>query len=83
MIAKEVLETSDQPVTIPKDLATRIRKIAPYGQVASIDSYISNILDEFVTQLEGSRPVRKRYNPFTDSELKQVKQEIQCYSLYA
>jgi hypothetical protein len=82
LIAKEVLETS-QEVTIPKALASRIRKIAPYGQYSSIDPYVSTILDEFVTQLEGSRPVRKRYNPFTESELKQIKQEIQCYALYA
>ncbi len=68
---------------IPDVLASRIRKIAPYGQYADLDSYVSAILDEFVTQLEGSRPVRTRYNPFTEEELKQVKKEIQCYSLYA
>jgi hypothetical protein len=78
----QVLETSQQ-VTIPKALAERIRKIAPYGKNATVDTYISTILDEFVTQLEGSRPVRNRYNPFTESELKQIKQDIQCYSLYA
>jgi len=82
LITKEVLETSQQ-VTIPKELAGRIRKIAPYGKHATLDAYISTILDEFVTQLEGSRPIRNRYNPFTESELKQIKQEIQCYSLYA
>ena len=83
LITKEVLEQHSQQVTIPKALAARIRKIAPYGQHATIDAYISNILDEFVTGLEGSRPMRTRYNPFTENELKQIKQEIQCYSLYA
>ncbi|MDA4130914.1 MAG: hypothetical protein OK457_09100 [Thaumarchaeota archaeon] len=82
MITKEILD-SDQQVTIPKTIANRIRKIAPYGQFASLDSYISTILDDFVTQLEGSRPMRARYNPFSEKELKQINKEIQCYSLYA
>ncbi|MFI5419815.1 MAG: hypothetical protein ACHQ1H_02495 [Nitrososphaerales archaeon] len=82
MITKQTLDASQQ-VKIPNALASRIRKLAPYGQHANLDNYVSTILDEFVTQLEGSRPVRARYNPFTEEELKQIKQDIQCYSLYA
>jgi len=82
MIAKEILDT-DQQVTIPKTLAGRIRRIAPYGRHATLDSFISTILDEFVTQLEDVQPSRKKYNPFSEKELKEIKQEIQCFSLYA
>ncbi|MDA4111039.1 MAG: hypothetical protein OK439_00760 [Thaumarchaeota archaeon] len=82
MIAKEILQ-SDQQVTIPKTLASRIRKIAPYGEYATLDRYVSTILDEFVSQLENVPPPRHMYNPFTDKELKVIKQQIQCFSLYA
>jgi len=71
-----------QEVKIPKALAGRIRKIAPYGQYDSIDSYISTMLDEFVTQLETVAPPRRRYNPFSQKELDQIREEIKGYSLY-
>ena len=71
-----------QEVKIPKALAGRLRKIAPYGQSESIDSYVSSMLDEFVTQLEKVQPPRRRYNPFSEEELGQIKEEIKDYSLY-
>jgi len=71
-----------QEVKISKALAGRIRKIAPYGQYDSIDSYISTMLDEFVTQLEAVAPPRRRYNPFSQKELDQIREEIKGYSLY-
>jgi hypothetical protein len=82
LIAKEILNT-DQQVTIPKTLAGRIRKIAPYGQSSNLDGYVSTILNEFVTQLEEVHPSRQKYNPFSEKELKQIKEEIRCFSLYA
>jgi hypothetical protein len=77
VIAKE------QEVKIPTTLATRIRKIAPYGKNDSMDSYITYMLDEFVSQLEKSQPISQRYNPFTEKELEQVKEDIKCFSLYS
>lgn len=71
-----------QEIRIPKALAGRIRKIAPYGQYDSIDSYVSSMLDEFVSQLEKAQPSRRKYNPFSEKELEQIKQEIRSYSLY-
>jgi hypothetical protein len=71
-----------QDVKIPKELAGRIRKIAPYGQYDSIDSYVSTMLDEFVTQLEKVAPPRRRYNPYSQKELEQIRDEIKDYSLY-
>jgi hypothetical protein len=69
-------------VKIPKTLALRIRKIAPYGQFDSIDTYVSSMLDEFVTQLEMVAPPRRRYNPFSQKELDKIKEDIKDYSLY-
>jgi hypothetical protein len=69
-------------VKIPKALAGRIRRIAPYGQYDSIDSYVSTMLDEFVTQLEKVAPPRRRYNPFSQKDLNQIREEIKDYSLY-
>jgi hypothetical protein len=71
-----------QEVKIPKSLMGRIRRIAPYGQYASIDSYVSTMLDEFVSELEKVEPLRRRYNPFTEKELNQIKEEMKSYSLY-
>ncbi len=71
-----------QEVKIPNALAGRIRKIAPYGQYDSIDSYVSTMLDEFVTQLEKVAPPRRRYNPFSQKELDQIREETKDYSLY-
>jgi len=82
LIAKEILDT-DQQVTIPKTLAGRIRRIAPYGRYGTLDNYVARILDEFVTQLEDVHPSRQKYNPFSEKELKEIKQQIQCFSLYA
>jgi len=71
-----------QDVKIPTALAGRIRKIAPYGQYDSLDTYISTMLDEFVTQLEKVAPPRRRYNPFGDKELAEIKEEMKSYALY-
>lgn len=71
-----------QEVKIPTSLAGRIRKIAPYGQYDSLDTYISTMLDEFVTQLEKVAPPRRRYNPFSEKELAEIKEEIKGYALY-
>jgi hypothetical protein len=71
-----------QEVKIPQNLAGRIRKIAPYGQYDSLDTYISTMLDEFVSQLEKVAPPRRRYNPFSEKELAEIKEEMKSYSLY-
>jgi hypothetical protein len=71
-----------QEVKIPKSLAGRIRQIAPYGQYDSLDSYVSTMLDEFLTQIEKVSPPRRRYNPFSENELAKIKDEIQDYALY-
>jgi hypothetical protein len=71
-----------QEVRIPKSLAIRIQKIAPYGGDKSVDSYISMMLDEFVSQLEKTQPQRRRYNPFSDTELARIREEMKEYSLY-
>jgi hypothetical protein len=78
VVSKESLER----VNIPSTLAGRIRKIAPYGQYDSIDGYISTMLDEFVSQLEKVAPPRKRYNPFSEKELAEIKEQMKSYSLY-
>jgi hypothetical protein len=75
------LVEKNQEVSIPKALATRIRKIAPYGQNGSIDAFISSMLDEFVSQLE-NKPISRKYNPFTEKDLEKVREEIKCFSLY-
>ena len=71
-----------QEVKIPGALAGRIRRIAPYGQYDSLDSYVSTMLDEFVSQLEKVAPPRRRYNPFSEKELSQIKEEMKSYALY-
>jgi len=71
----------NQEVRIPKALAARIRKIAPYGQNESIDAFISSMLDEFVSQLE-KKPISSKYNPFTEKDLENIREEIKCFSLY-
>jgi hypothetical protein len=81
-LASQAVVEKLQEVKISKALAGRIRKIAPYGQYDSIDSYVSTMLDEFVTQLEKVAPPRRRYNPFSQKELAQIHEEIKDYSLY-
>ncbi len=81
MSSQAVIEDA-QEVKIPKALAGRIRKIAPYGQRDSIDNYVSTMLDEFVSQLENTNPSKRRYNPFNEKELQKIKEEIEGYSLY-
>jgi len=81
-MSQELQQKTDQ-VRIPKALAARIRKIAPYGQGGSMDNYISSILDEFISQLENHQPSTPgKYNPFSEKELESVKEEIKCFSLY-
>jgi hypothetical protein len=81
-LSSQAIVENLQEVKISKALAGRIRKIAPYGQYDSIDSYVSTMLDEFVTQLEKVAPPRRRYNPFNQKELNQIREEIKDYSLY-
>jgi hypothetical protein len=81
-LSSQTVVENEQEVKIPKTLAVRIRKIAPYGQYDSIDSYVSTMLDEFVSQLEKVQPPRRRYNPFSDEELRQIKEDMKDYSLY-
>jgi len=80
-MSQELIQKTEQ-VRIPKALVIRIRKIAPYGLGASVDNYISYMLDEFVSQLEKTQPIPRKYNPFSEKELESVKEEIKCYSLY-
>lgn len=40
------------------------------------------MLDEFVSQIEKVAPPRRRYNPFSEKELAQIKEEMKSYSLY-
>ena len=82
MSSQTVVQKNVQEVKIPKALAGRIRRIAPYGQYDSIDSYITTMLDEFVSQLEKVSPPTRRYNPFSEKELNQIKEEIKDYALY-
>jgi len=81
-LSPQAIVQNVQEVKIPKALAGRIRKIAPYGQYDSIDSYVSTMLDEFVSQLEKVQPPMRRYNPYSQKELKQIKEEIKDYALY-
>jgi hypothetical protein len=81
LLSQKVIE-KEQEVKIPKTLAARIRNIAPYGQKNSMDSYISYMLDEFVSQLEKVEPTPRKYNPFSAKELESVREEIKCYALY-
>ena len=81
LLYQEAITKEGQVIRIPKDLAERLRRIAPYGEYASMDSFVSSILEDVVSQLD-KNDWRAKQNRPSEAELKQIREEIKCYSLY-
>ena len=81
LISQQTVEREEK-IVIPRKLAERLRRVAPYGQYESLDAFAVALLEEVVAQLQSTTRSNRAYNDYTAAELKEIKEQIKCYSFY-
>lgn len=63
-----------EAVRIPRSLAQRIQRRLPGSDFSSIDAYVSYVLDQLITELEGGK--QKSQEAFSEEEQKIVEDRL-------